>query len=339
MAVLSNDILSSTLRELMKDEVDQLFKISPLLKHLQTNGGVRIVDGGQKVDQPVILAEHSSITQLSSGYEPTNLAVQDVLRNASFNWADYVAPVVITKTEELSNSGPRAIVDIAEARLKSVMGMFKREWEKQSVAGTSAKMTAMLSLNGGSEGIATTGVNFLEPRANGTGAQINTVGGLLRTTFTDLENQYQDAASGFGADPIGILTELFLNCQIRSPDTMPDLILASPTCYKLYKKGLFANERFIGEQTLDGGRLALAFHNAMMYVDPWLPVNTGDEVISAYVLNTKHIKAIFDSRANFTMGDFQKLSGYTSRSADVLLRTQLCFDHLGSSGVLGRAEA
>lgn len=29
MAVLSNDILSSTLRELIKDEVDQLFKTTP----------------------------------------------------------------------------------------------------------------------------------------------------------------------------------------------------------------------------------------------------------------------------------------------------------------------
>ena len=76
-----------------------------------------------------------------------------------------------------------------------------------------------------------------------------------------------------------------------------------------------------------------------MYVDPNLPASTGATQISAYMLNTKHIKVIFDSRANFTLGDFQKLSGYTSRSADVMLRTQLCFDHLLSSGVLGRAEA
>ena len=76
-----------------------------------------------------------------------------------------------------------------------------------------------------------------------------------------------------------------------------------------------------------------------MYVDPNLPASTGATQISAYMLNTKHIKVIFDSRANFTLGDFQKLSGYTSRSADVMLRTQLCFDHLLSSGVLANAEA
>ena len=336
MAVLSNDILSSTLRELIKDEVDQLFKTTPLLDHMNRNGGVRLVDGGQKVDQPLILSEHSSITQLSSGYEPTNLAVKDVLQNATFDFADYVAPVVITRKEELSNSGPRAIVDIAEARLKSVMGMFKREWEKQAVAGSSTIMTEMLSLNGG----AAAATGFLEPRAIGT--QTNAVGGLAKTTFRDLENQYVDAAAGggtFAGNATGLLTDLFLGAQQRTPDTTPDLILASEACYKLYKLDLFAKERYISEKTLDSGKLALAFHNAMMHVDPNLPVNTGATQISAYMLNTRHIKVIFDSRANFTLGDFEKLSGYTSRSADVLLRTQLSFDHLLSSGVLGRAEA
>jgi hypothetical protein len=46
----------------------------------------------------------------------------------------YVAPIVITKKEELSNRGERAIVSIAEARLKSVMGMLQREFEKQIIA-------------------------------------------------------------------------------------------------------------------------------------------------------------------------------------------------------------
>lgn len=332
MAVLSNDILSSTLRELIKDEVDQLFKTTPLLDHMNRSGGIRIVDGGQKVDQPLILSEHSSITQLSSGYEPTNLAVKDVLQNATFDFADYVAPVVITRKEELSNSGPRAIVDIAEARLKSTMGMFKREWEKQAVAGTSSVMTEMLTLNGSDSN-----TGFLEARL--IGAQINDVGGLAKSSFRDLENQYVDAAGAFAGNSTALLTDLFIAAQQRTPDTTPDLILASEAMYKLYKVDLFAKERYINEQTLDSGKLALAFHGAMMYVDPNLPASSGATQISAYMLNTKHIKCIFDSRANFTLGDFQKLSGYTSRSADVMLRTQLCFDHLLSSGVLGRAES
>ena len=351
---ISNDILSSTLRVLAKEAVDQLFIQTPLLNEIKNKGGVETIDGGQKIQRPLILAEHSSITQLSSGYEPINLAVSDVLRTAEFHWCDFIAPVVITKKEELSNRGPRAVLSIAEARLKSVMGMLKREWERQAIANRSTVLSEMLTLNGASNAGATgtpgSSTGFLEPVA--VGSQVNTVGGLSRATFRDLENQYQDCNGAFstGAAPTGIadLTELYINCQINSPSGVPNLILASANSYKGYKKLLFNNERFVNESTLDGGKLALAFHSAMMHVDPNLPVGKTDGgpppvynnfTISMYALNTEHIKVVFDSDANFTMGDFETVSGYASRSANIMVRTQLLFDHLKSQGVLADAEA
>ena len=348
---ISNDILSSTLRVLAKEAVDQLFIQTPLLNEIKNKGGVETIDGGQKIQRPLILAEHSSITQLSSGYEPINLAVSDVLRTAEFHWCDFIAPVVITKKEELSNRGPRAVLSIAEARLKSVMGMLKREWEKQAIANKSSVLSEMLTLNG-STGSGTPGstTGFLEPVA--VGSQVNTVGGLSKSTFRDLENQYISSAGAFstGAAPTGIadLTELYINCQVNSPSGVPNLILASANSYKGYKKLLFNNERFVNETTLDGGKLALAFHSAMMHVDPNLPCGKTDggpppvyngATISMYALNTEHIKVVFDSDANFTMGDFETVSGYASRSANIMVRTQLLFDHLKSQGVLAHAEA
>ena len=80
---ISNDILSSTLRILLDQETDNLFKAVPLLDQMKKQGGIDYYDGGQRVDVPLILAEHSTITQLATGYEPVNLAVQDALRNAS----------------------------------------------------------------------------------------------------------------------------------------------------------------------------------------------------------------------------------------------------------------
>jgi hypothetical protein len=331
---ISNDILSSTLRVLAKDAVDQLFQSTPLLNEIKGKGGVEIIDGGQKIERPMILSEHSTITQLSSGYEPINLAVSDVLRTASFNWCDFVAPVVITKKEELSNRGPRAILSIAEARLKSVMGMLKREWEKQAILGTSTVLTEMLTLNG--ENTAATG--FLEAKTQAT--QVNAVGGLARGTFSDLKNQYKDCGGNISVTE---MTDLLIQCQINSPSGVPSLILASAASYSAYKGVLFTNERFVNETSLDGGRLALAFHNAMMYVDPDMPSGVptpiGTDTSSMFFLNPEFIKVVFDSDANFTMGDFETVSGYASRSANILVRTQLIFDHLKSQGVLANAEA
>jgi len=332
---ISNDILSSTLRIVKDQEVDNLFRSTPLLEHIRSKGGVEEVDGGSTVDRPLILAEHSSITQLSTGYEPVSLAVADAMRNASYNFCSFVAPIVITKVEELANKGDRAIVKIAEARLKSVMGMLKREFEKQAIAGSSAVLTDMSTLNG--EALST---GFFENQAFGSGT--NTVGGISKTSFpTAYQNQRTDAATTLS---IADLTDLYIQCQIFSPTSAPNLILSSPNMYKAYKQLLFAQEMYLKETVLDGGRLALAFNGAMMYVDPFLPVTVTDPVsgtddLSAYFLNTDYLKLVIDKDANFELSDFEHVSGYASRSAQIMTRAQLVVDHLACQGILVNGEA
>lgn len=334
---LSNDVLSSTLRIVKDQEVDNLFKATPLLEKIREKGGVEEVDGGSTIDRALILAEHSSITQLSTGYEPVSLAVADAMRNASYNFCDFVAPIVITRKEELANKGDRAIVKIAEARLKSVMGMLKREFEKQAVAGSSTILTDMSSLNGAS-GLTT---GFFEARTFGT--QTNTVGGISKSAFAaSYQNQFVDAAGSLGIDN---LTDLYIQCQIFSPTSAPNLILASANFYKTYKNLLFAQEFYMKETVLDGGRLALAFNGAMMYVDPFLPATvaagppSAGDAISAYFLNTEYLKLVIDKDANFELSDFEHVSGYASRSAQIMTRAQLVVDHLACQGMLVDGEA
>jgi hypothetical protein len=112
--------------------------------------------------------------------------------------------------------------------------------------------------------------------------------------------------------------------------------------YSLYKSLLYANERFIGEDTLDGGRLALAFHGAQMYVDPFLPAGAAapsTQTVSAYCLNTDYLRLAMDTDANFKMDDFESISGYCARSAKIYVRVQLYAQHLASQGLLCNAEA
>ena len=146
------DILASTLRILKDREVDNTFKNIPLLDAIRAHGSVIESDGGSKVNCPAIMTEHSMITQLSSGYESVNLAVKDPLRQTEYNWCDFVAPVVITEKEQLSNKGDRAVINIAEARLKSVMGMLQREFSKQVVGNTSTVLSELESLHPSREG-------------------------------------------------------------------------------------------------------------------------------------------------------------------------------------------
>ena len=344
---ISNDVLSSTLRILLEDEVDQLFQATPLLSMMRAKGGVETYDGGQKLDCPLILEEHSSITQLDSGYEPVNLAVKDSLRVASFNWCDFVAPIVLTRSEELSNKGERAIVSILEARLKSVMGALQREVEKQVVGNASTILTNLNTFNGLSDsgghatyvktGGSTTG--FFEN--NAIAGQTNSIGGLSKTTFSRLANQYKDSAATI-ADQIEDMTDLYIQCQINSPNGKgPDLIICSSGYFSNYKKIIqSSNERYIDDTQLDAGRLSLMFNGAALHVDPFLGKAqqgdgsaTTDDQIGAYFLNTEYMKIAFDSAAQFEMEDFEHVSGYASRSANIYTRMQVYFCHMASQGL------
>ena len=346
---ISNDVLSSTLRILLDEEVDQLYQATPLLDKMRERGGVVTFDGGQKLNVPLILEEHSSITQLDSGYEPVNLAVKDSLRQAEFNWCDFVAPIVITRSEELSNKGERAIIDIAEARVKSVMGALKREVEKQVLANASTVLTNLNSFNGltATDGGAGAGGNTSGFFDNVIfGSQAGTVGGLSKGTFPRLNNQFIDAG---GVLTIDQMTDLYIQCQLNTPDgSAPDLIICSAAFYTAYKGLLFAQERFVDEKVLDGGRLALAYNGALVCPTPFLgaanqradgALPVGNEIISAYFLNTKYMKMGFDSAAQFEMDDFESVSGYASRSANIYTRLQIYFEHLASQGVLTDGEA
>ena len=338
MAV-QNDILSSTARARSKKALDNLFTTVPLLDHIKKAGGVEEINGGQRITRAAILAEHSNITQLSTGYESIAAGVADVLRSPEFEWCDFVAPIIITKKEELSNRGDDAVISIADSRMKSVMGMLKREWEKQAIAGTSTVLTEMQTLNGID---AATG--WFEEGAFGSG-QSNSVGGLSKSTYasSNWNNQVASAGGAFNTNRAGegAMTDLMIQTQIYAPEGTVDLILASPTSYKLYKQSLRAQEQYVKETVLDGGRLALAFSGALIYVENNLGFtgSGGSNKMSMYFLNSKSMKVVFDKEANFSLSDFQDKSGYAAREAHLYVRTQLVADHLASMGVLTNGEA
>ena len=337
---IQNDILSSTARARSKKALDNLFQTVPLLDHIKKAGGVEIINGGQRITRAAILAEHSNITQLSTGYEAVSSSVADVLRSPEFEFCDFVAPIVITKKEELSNRGENAVISIADSRMKSVLGMLKREWELQTIRGTSTTLTELQSLNG-----VNTATGWLEEGAFGTG-QANTVGGLSKTTYasSNWNNQSFDVSNGgasdFANNGLNGMAELMLQTQIYAPEGSVDLILASPTSYRLYKNTLQAQERYMPKETvLDAGRLALAYNGALMYVENNLGHAVGADTPSMYFLNTKSMKVVFDSEANFEMTDFEHKSGFAAREAHMFVRTQLVADHLASLGLLYDAEA
>ena len=326
---ISNDLLSSTLYSIRDGEVDELYKKVAFLDGVKKAGGVEVEKGGIKIQRPLSIQEHSTITQLATGYEPVSLAVNDVLRPAVYDWSDFVAPIVITKKEEMENSGEYAIVKILEARMKSVMGMLRRELNKQILVGSSSVLTSVNTLNGSTAG----GNGFLEPRA--TASQTNVVGGISKVTFPvpGWLNQFSN-----GAVTTDFMTNLY-NLYIDGNSVAPmgdvsHVIMANKTLAR-YRKELFDIQRFIDTKTLDGGRMGLAFNGALAEQDPEMGFGTGvaGETLDVYMLNYQGIKLVFHSEGDFSVSPFEHISGTTARSANLYVKCQLVADFLGGQGV------
>lgn len=336
---ISNELLSSTLFSIRDGEVDELFQRVPFLDFAKKLGGIEYEDGGIKIQRPLAVSNHSTITQLATGYEPVSLAVQDVMQPALYEWSDFVAPIVITKKEELENSGEKAIVKIVEARMRNVMGLLRREINKQLVAGNSAVLTSLGTLNG----VATT-TGFLEQGAPTAAGQTNLVGGLARSIVPDgngLFNRIFDAAGAFGTNGIRGMHQIAAETSARAPMGEVKLVLASEAGYANYRRALFAQERYIDEKQLNAGYMSLAFGNAAVVQDVFMPdasVNGAGNAATMYFINFDGIKLVMHSDGDLVVSPFEYIPGTTARSAQIYWKGQLIADNLASCALLFNGE-
>lgn len=325
---ISNDLLSTTLYSIRDSEVDALFKRNTFLAHAKRAGGTETEDGGTRIQRPIAVYEHSSISQFTSGYEPLDLGVSDIMEPASYHWCDYAAPIVITKKEETENSGEKAIVKILEARTKSVLTMLQRRTNRQILAGDSTALTNLNTLNGAVGG-------FIEAAAPG--AQVNTVGGLSKAAL-DVRgwyNQAETAGGDFSTNGLNAMHNLYTKATSISPDGKLDAIIASEPAFVNYKRSLQQLERYMDQKALDGGRMVLMYNGAPVEQDLDMPVNTLDtDDFSMYFLNFSGIKIVFHKDGDFAPSQFVDGQGNLSKVSHIYTKLQLIADHLGSVGVL-----
>ena len=338
---ISNELLSSTLFSIRDGEVDELYQRVAFLDFAKKLGGIEKEDGGIKIQRPLAVSTHSTITSLATGYEPVSLAVGDILQPALYEWSDFVAPIVITKKEELENSGEKAIVKIVEARMRNVMGMLRREINRQIVAGNSTVLTTLGTLNG-VPAASTTG--FLEQGTPTAAGQTNTVGGLARSLVPDgggLFNRIFDAGALFGTNGMTGMHRITAETSARAPMGEVKLVLCSEAGYANYRRSLFAQERYVDEKTLNGGNMSIAFGNASVVQDVFMPdatINGAGNAATMYFINFDGVKLVMHSAGDLAVSPFEHIPGTTARSAQIYWKGQLIADSLSSCALLFNGE-
>jgi len=124
--------------------------------------------------------------------------------------------------------------------MKSVMGMLRRETNKQILRGNSAVLSSLNTLNGSVLG----GNGFLEPRAAVAGTQQNVVGGISKVTFpvAGWLNQFSNGA--LVPDFMSNLYNMYISANSVSPMGDVDHVIFSQAALARYRKELFDIQRW-----------------------------------------------------------------------------------------------
>jgi hypothetical protein len=338
---VGNDILSAAMFIHMNEWRDGLHLAFGFLdSQNRVHGkGQPSEDGGSRIIVPVGLAEHSSDTQLTTGYEEIDISVADGLRPAVYTWAHTVRPIAISGEEERLTGGSKTqVINLSKARTEMVANEMRRKFSKQMVSGNVTGWTNWNTLNG----IDRSG-GFLEEDA--VGSQTNSIGGLSKSTYSTTQgwqNQLYDGAASFNANGLTGLYNLLTKIRARSPSGDPDIILASELGAINLKRALQANERYVSAKDLDGGKQVQMFDGIPVTVEPQMPISTATGGSSSNtnpmtfaVINSKDIYVLWDSEIGyFYLTEFEFISGkYDVRSAKMHCRGQLIAKLLGSSGL------
>ncbi len=344
-------VISTTLQLLRDKLVDNSFLAHPLIRAIEDAGNLVKVSGGLRVEQPVIFGDHSSLTALESGWEPVSLAVTDPFQTGKFEFSNFTQPIVLNAVEKAANKGDLAVVNILESKMKNVMLSMRKEVCKQIIRGDSAALGSLETLNG--NGISLGGVDVTTPDTTGWlearagAAQLDTVGGLAKTTYRSKNwfNQFQDAG---GTLTLADIDQMFINTQIYNPTgSTPDIMLMSPSCYAAFLNLMDARIQYVNVSDRDGlnGQMVATYRGARIYVDPNLGFNVHSSVVagrtpvSAYLLSSDQFQLYVDTDGFFNVGDMMPVPGTATEAAMIFCRMQLVTGHLASHALLLNAEA
>lgn len=339
-------VLTTTLQLLRDKLVDNSFLAHPLIRAIEEAGNLVQVSGGARVDQPVIFGDHSSITELSNGFEPVSMAVTDPFNTAKFEYSNFTQPIILSAVEKAANKGDLAVVNILESKMKNVMLSLKKEVCKQIIAGDSSKITTLQTLNGnGTAALAANSTGWLEGVAQA--AQVNSVGGLSKATF-QAQNWYNQFTDAGGTLALADIDEMFINTQLYNPSgTTPDIMLMSPKCYAAFLNLMDNRIQYINVSDREGlnSQMVATYRGSRIYVDPNLGFTAnagsgmGAKAVSAYLLSSDTFQLYVDTDGFFNVSDMMPVPGTATEAAMVFCRMQLVTGHLASHAILIDAEA
>lgn len=270
-----SEIVTSTLRDRSKVIADNTTNNNAILRRLNKRGNIKYWNGGRTLVQELDYAGNNTYTRYS-GADVLDISPQTVLTAAEFQPKQAAVSVNITGLEELQNTGPNAVLDLLEARIRNA----ERTMEN-------GLTTDMYSSGTASSGKQMGGLGLIVATTN-----TNTVGGISGNTWQFWRN-LSYSASGQGSPATAESSssiQLHWNdiwAQTTRGNDVVDLILASNLTYNYYMASLQPLQRFTQSSDADAGFTSLKYQGADVVLDGGIGGNIPAGY--AYFLNTNYL--------------------------------------------------
>lgn len=345
-------LLSTTLYNYKGQLADNIFKSSSFLAALRKFGGVRMVNGGERIAIP-LMYETSSTAKSYSGYEVIDVTPQDGITTAFYPWTEIAASIAISRKEERQNNGESALLNLLESKTMQAEMSLKQAVNQQLVQGTVGSATGA-KFRPGNDGKDLAPLGYFTPRTKTvepTGTGITSVGSINRNTYSWWRCRTMslgDATTpGYGEDGFlnattfsGVkqgLKRLWNHCSRGADGSGPNIVLTDQTTYETYESALDANVRYTDTNLADLGFDNVKLKGAVVVWDELVPDIQSETVAltygTAFMVNTKYYQLCIDSATDFTTTEFVTPENQTAKVAKVLFMGQSTCSNMRKIGV------
>ena len=273
------DLITTTLEYMGDSIADNVSANNAATAWMKANDGWQVIEGGEKIVQPLAFAANSN-TAWYSGGETLAVGGQEEFTAAEFAWKQIAAAIVSTGLEvEVQNVGKQARFDLLKERIKNA---------RRSLANTVS--VGVFSNGTGTGGKQLDGLLAMVPVTPTTG----TYGGINRATASNAF--WRSYAADTNAAPASNTIQGIFNTAwyslVRGADK-PNLIICDNDVMGAYEASLQANQRFTDPKMSELGFENIKYKSAAVVMDG----NCTN--VTAYFLNTDYMGVRIAQNRNF----------------------------------------
>ena len=305
MALNYDALTALTQKKYIPKLIDNFYKSNPFLVYLKERQ--KTFPGGHKIVEPLIYGNIEGIKSYSL-YDTISYDTAIPVSAAEFSPKNIVAPIIISKDEELKNAGETQVISMLESKIDIVEKTLKDTVTSQLYGdgtGNSGK-----DLTGLAAAIATTGV----------------YGGIDRSS-----NEWWSArVISNNPTTVGTAKALDLNMMMRTflsisdGNDQPDLILCGVATWHEYFKAVESKIHInttMGKKLADYGFQTLEFMSKPILADPNCPEGV------MYFLNSKYMNWRVHKDANFATTKFRPDDTRLAKKQEILLTGNLTINN------------